>query len=112
MQLQEYGTYSECVDGPDRQAVDAVTTDDIDPRRLRRPAGQYKGKLKLVGKTFSEENYGVGLKKGDTACAPRSTTRIKKMIADGAWAEGRSRQPSARPASSPAPNPPEPDACA
>jgi glutamate transport system substrate-binding protein len=34
---------------------------------------QYKGKLKVVGAPFSEERYGVGLKKGDVALCRRST---------------------------------------
>jgi glutamate transport system substrate-binding protein len=54
-----------------------------DPRRLRR-AGQYKGKLKVVGDPFSTENYGIGLKKGDTEMCTKVTDAINKMIKDGA----------------------------
>ena len=66
MQLQEYDTYSKCVEALNAKVVDALTTDNtILAGYASQPA--YKGKLKLVGKTFSEEKYGVGLKKGDTA---------------------------------------------
>ena len=45
--------------------MDAVTTDNV---ILAGFAAQrtYAGKLKVVGKPFSTEKYGVGLKKGDT----------------------------------------------
>jgi glutamate transport system substrate-binding protein len=46
---------------------------------------QYKGKLKVVGKPFSTENYGVGLKKGDTDTCTKVNTAITKMISDGSW---------------------------
>ena len=60
--LQEYGTYSECVEALQSGAVDAVTTDDV---ILAGYAAQYPGELKVVGKGFSTENYGIGLMKGD-----------------------------------------------
>ena len=36
VQLQQYDTYSACVEALKNGAVDAVTTDEVDPRRLRR----------------------------------------------------------------------------
>ena len=39
----------------------------------------------MVGKPFSEEKYGIGLKKGDTALCEKINDAIKKMIADGSW---------------------------
>jgi glutamate transport system substrate-binding protein len=81
--LQEYGTYTECVEALVGGAVDAVTTDDV---ILAGYASQYPGQLKLVGKGFSDENYGIGLKKGDTAGTDAINAAIKKMIDDGSWA--------------------------
>ena len=84
MQLQEYKTYSLCVDALKSKAVDALTTDNtILAGYAAQPAN--KGKLKVVGNTFSEENYGVGLKKGDTAFCTQVTDSLKKMISDGSW---------------------------
>ena len=84
VQLQEYDTYSKCVEALNAKVVDALTTDNtILAGYASQPA--YKGKLKLVGKTFSEENYGIGLKKGDTALCTKITDALKKMIADGSW---------------------------
>src|SRR6476661_4356940 len=84
VQLQEYDTYSKCVEALDAKVVDALTTDNtILAGYASQPA--YKGKLKLVGKTFSEEQYGIGLKKGDTALCTKITDALKKMVADGSW---------------------------
>ena len=34
---------------------------------------------------FSEERYGIGLKKGDTELCTKITDAVKKMEQDGAW---------------------------
>jgi len=80
--LQEYGTYTECVEALRSGAVDAVTTDNV---ILAGYAAQYPGELKVVGKGFSTENYGIGLKKGDTAGTAAINKAIVAMIADGSW---------------------------
>lgn len=82
--LQEYNTYTLCVDALKAKNVDALTTDNT---ILAGYAAQEanKGKLKLVGKTFSTENYGVGLKKGDTAFCDQVVTALKKFIDSGEW---------------------------
>jgi len=80
--LQEFNTYSECVEALKTGTVEAVTTDDV---ILAGFAAQSPGEFKLVGKGFSDENYGIGLKKGDTAGKAAINTAIKKMIADGSW---------------------------
>ena len=49
--LQEYGTYTECVEALRSGAVDAVTTDNV---ILAGYAAQYPGELKVVGKGFSD----------------------------------------------------------
>ncbi|SDP12279.1 amino acid ABC transporter substrate-binding protein, PAAT family [Nakamurella panacisegetis] len=80
--LQEYGTYAECVEALKTGVVDAVTTDDV---ILAGFAAQSPGEFKVVGSGFSDENYGIGLKKGDTAGTAAINSAIKKMIADGSW---------------------------
>ena len=80
--LQEYGTYTECVEALRSGAVDAVTTDNV---ILAGYAAQYPGELKVVGQGFSTENYGIGLKKGDTAGTDAINTAIQSMIDDGSW---------------------------
>lgn len=84
VQLQEFGTYSECVAALVSKGVDAVTTDNTILAGFASQA-QYKGKLKVVGKPFSEERYGIGLKKGDKATCEKVNTAIAKMISSGDW---------------------------
>ncbi|MDX5399869.1 MAG: transporter substrate-binding domain-containing protein, partial [Actinomycetes bacterium] len=43
------------------------------------------GQFKVVGNTFSEENYGVGLPKGSTALCEQINTAITSMVEDGTW---------------------------
>jgi glutamate transport system substrate-binding protein len=81
--LQEYGGYSECLTGLENGAVDALTTDNTILAGL---AAANPGKFKLVGKGFSDENYGVGLKKGDTELRGKINAAIQKMFDDGSWA--------------------------
>ena len=73
-----------------------MTTDNV---ILAGYAAQYPGELKVVGKGFSIENYGIGLKKGDTAGTATINAAIASMIADGSLADRRWRTRSVRPAS-------------
>ena len=82
--LIEQDSYSKCVQALAGGQVDALTTDNTILAGYA-AQDQYKGKLKLVGKTFSTENYGVGLPKGDTATCTAITDAIKKFISSGAW---------------------------
>lgn len=83
VQLQEYDTYSLCVEALRSGSVDAVTTDDI---ILAGYAAQSPGQLKVVGQPFTTENYGIGLKKGDQESRDAINDAIEAMIADGSWA--------------------------
>ncbi|WP_072687653.1 glutamate ABC transporter substrate-binding protein [Rhodococcus marinonascens] len=82
VQLQEFDTYSACVEALRNGAVDAVTTDDI---ILAGFAAQYPGELKVVGQPFTEERYGIGLAKGDDEARAKINDAIDEMIADGSW---------------------------
>jgi ABC-type amino acid transport/signal transduction systems, periplasmic component/domain len=78
----EFKTYSECVKQLIDKRVDAVTTDDA---ILAGYAAQAPDSLKVVGNTFSEERYGIGLPKGDKALCQKVTDIIKTAISDGTW---------------------------
>lgn len=67
VQLQEYGTYSECVEQLANGTIDALTTDDTILAGYAAQE-QYAGQLTVVGAPFSEENYGVGLPKEAENC--------------------------------------------
>ncbi|GAA2198343.1 glutamate ABC transporter substrate-binding protein [Sinomonas flava] len=60
----EFETYSQCVEALKGGQVDAVTTDQA---ILIGYAAQEPDALKVVGKPFTTEKYGIGLPKGDTA---------------------------------------------
>ena len=66
IQLKEFPRFSDCVQALNNSEVDAVTTDDVILAGFAAQP-QYQGRLKLVGQGFSDENYGVGIKKGNTA---------------------------------------------
>jgi glutamate transport system substrate-binding protein len=84
VQLQEFATYSQCLPALANKGVDALTTDDtILAGFASQP--EYAGKFKVVGKPFSEEKYGIGLKKGDTATCEKVNAAITKMVSDGSW---------------------------
>ncbi|WP_405900236.1 glutamate ABC transporter substrate-binding protein [Streptomyces sp. NBC_00727] len=82
--LQEYGGYSECLTGLENKAVDALTTDDS---ILAGYASQdvNKGKFKLAGFKMTNENYGIGLKKGDADLKKKINDALTKMVSDGSW---------------------------
>ncbi|MEU2112054.1 glutamate ABC transporter substrate-binding protein [Streptomyces sp. NPDC019507] len=83
-QLQEYGGYSECLTGLENKVIDALTTDDS---ILAGYAAQeaFKGKFKLAGFKMSNENYGIGLKKGDAALKDKINKALEKMVQDKSW---------------------------
>lgn len=111
VQLQEFATYSECLPALGNGGVDALTTDDtILAGFAAQP--EYAGKFKVVGQPFSEERYGIGLKKGDTAQCQKVTDAIKKMITDGAWQKAIDDNLGPAGYKAGAGNPPTPDACA
>ena len=82
VQLMEQPGYAECATALFSGIVDAVTTDDIILAGL---ASASRGKLKVVGKPFTQEYYGVGIKKGNTKLATQINNAIAQMIQDGAW---------------------------
>jgi glutamate transport system substrate-binding protein len=83
-QLQLFDTYSKCVEALAAGSVDAVTTDDIILAGYAAQS-QYSGKFKVVGKPFSTEPYGIGLKKDDKASCDKINDILKKAATDGRY---------------------------
>jgi len=79
-----YDTYAQCVDKLLTKEVDAVTTDDA---ILKGYGAKNQGKLKVVGKTFSTEKYGVGLKIDDKALRDAINDALKAHEDNGDWAK-------------------------
>ncbi|MDX2932626.1 glutamate ABC transporter substrate-binding protein [Streptomyces ipomoeae] len=83
-QLRTNSSYSECLAGLQSGAVDALTTDDSILAGYAAQE-QYKGQFKLAGLKLSNENYGIGVKKGDTATVDKINAALEKMVSDGSW---------------------------
>ncbi len=103
--LVELPTFSECVQALADSKVDAVTTDDVILAGYAAEE-QYRGKLKVIGKGFSDELYGIGVKKGDTAMVDKVNAALKQYIQDGSWAN--SLNSTVRPSGYSIPEPPTP----
>ena len=111
--LLEQPSYAECVTAMQGGSIDAVTTDDIILAGLASTDAN-KGKFKVIGNTFSEERYGVGLPKEDglVKCEDINTA-ITKMVEEGAWEEAIKKNTEGVDYTfNAALNPPETDACA
>ena len=101
VQLQQYDTYSACVEALKNGAVDAVTTDEV---ILAGYSAQSPGTFKIVGRPFTDEPYGIGLKKGDTGLRTKIDDAITKMERDGSWKAAFEK--NLGPAGIPTPTPP------
>lgn len=77
-----YDTYSVCVDNLLTFQVDAVTTDDS---ILLGYAAKAPDEMKVVGKPFSKEPYGIGLAKSDTALRFALDDAIVAHERNGDW---------------------------
>ncbi|GAA1351124.1 glutamate ABC transporter substrate-binding protein [Arthrobacter koreensis] len=109
--LVEQPSYAECVTAMQGGSIDAVTTDDIILAGLASTDAN-KGQFKVVGNTFSEEKYGVGIQKGSDKCEDINAA-IEKMIEDGAWEEAIKKNTEGADYTFNAElNPPTMDACA
>jgi len=81
-QVVEFKTYSECVSQLIDSKVDAVTTDDA---ILKGYAAQNPSQLKVVGKPFTTEKYGIGVPKADKALRNKINDIIVASEKDGTW---------------------------
>ncbi|MHA3021614.1 glutamate ABC transporter substrate-binding protein [Mycobacterium sp. BMJ-28] len=104
VQLQQYDTYSACIEALKNGAIDAITTDDV---ILAGFAAQTPGTFKIVGEPFSQEKHGIGVKKGDSELRNKINDAIEKMEKDGAWKTAFDK--NLGPSGYPAPQPPQID---
>ncbi len=80
-QVLDLPTTANCVEALKDGRVDAVSTDDT----LLAGFAEKFNAFQLVGKQFSVEKYGVGLKKGDTDFRNYLNDVIEKSFKDGSW---------------------------
>jgi glutamate transport system substrate-binding protein len=81
-ELTEFDVYSKCAEALKNGQVQAVTTDNVILLGL---ISQDQEAFELVGKTFTEEPYGIGVKKGDTAFRSFINDTLEKTEQDGRW---------------------------
>ncbi|MEV0620927.1 glutamate ABC transporter substrate-binding protein [Nonomuraea sp. NPDC050404] len=74
------GNYSECVQKLSGSNLDAVTTDDLILAGFAKQAG---GDFKVLGQGFTDEKYGIGLKKGDTKTCEAVNKAVKTLWDNG-----------------------------
>ncbi len=75
-------SYSECFTALQNGQADAMTTDDIILLGFKATQGD---KFELVGGQFTQEPYGVGVKKGNTDLIKFVNDELAKMKKDGRW---------------------------
>ncbi|MGW7102823.1 glutamate ABC transporter substrate-binding protein [Streptomyces sp. NPDC054838] len=80
----ELGSYSDCLVALQDNQADAMTTDNSILAGYAAQKGN-EGKFKLLGLNLSNENYGIGIKKGDTELQRKINTALTKMVSDGSW---------------------------
>jgi glutamate transport system substrate-binding protein len=81
-QLTEFDVYSKCAEALKNDQVQAVTTDNVILLGL---ISQDPEAFELVGKPFTEEPYGIGLKKGDDQFRTFINDTLQKAFDDGRW---------------------------
>jgi glutamate transport system substrate-binding protein len=77
-----FDTYSKCAEALGDGRVQAEVTDNSILAGL---AAQSQGKYKVLNAPFSDEPYGIGLKKGDTALRTFVNDVIQKIEDNGTW---------------------------
>jgi glutamate transport system substrate-binding protein len=85
-QLVLFDVYDKCADALRTGQVGVVTTDNV---ILLGFVAESEGKFKLVGEQFTEEPYGIGVKKGDKAFCEfiNKTLKENEEAYNKAWAD-------------------------
>ena len=83
-QLVEFEGYDDCVSAMENGQVQATTTDNV---ILTGYVAENEGAYELVGEQFTEEPYGIGLAKGDTAFCEFVNEALASAAEDGSYEE-------------------------
>ena len=81
-QLTTFDTYGKCAEALKNGQTDAVTTDEAILLGL---VSKSPEDFKVVGEQFTEEPYGIGLKKGDQAFRDFVNDLLEESYEDGRW---------------------------
>jgi glutamate transport system substrate-binding protein len=83
-QIVLFDGYAKCVEALKTKVVDAVTTDNV---ILLGYADQAPAEVKVLNKAFTQEPYGIGVKKEDTAFRGFINDVLEKIYKDGRYAK-------------------------
>lgn len=83
-ELELTDAYSNCLQPLRNGQVDAISTDNV---ILSGFVDQNPDEFKLVGETFTEEPYGIGIKKGDDAFRTFINDVLEESYKDGRWTD-------------------------
>ena len=83
-EVVEYDVYSKCADDLRNGRVDAVSTDNVILVGL---ISESDGAFKLVANPFTEEPYGIGVKKGDDEFRTFINDVLEEIYESGEWAD-------------------------
>jgi glutamate transport system substrate-binding protein len=81
-QLTLFDVYSKCADALRTGQVDVVTTDNVILLGL---IDKSDGAYKLVGNKFTQEPYGIGIKKGDVKFCEFINSALQRAASDGRY---------------------------
>jgi eukaryotic-like serine/threonine-protein kinase len=81
-------TYPACLDQLLAEHVDAVTSDDV---LLRGYVSADPQRLRMVGRPFTEVEYGIGLAHADKPLRDKVNDILTTALSDGAWQAGYDR---------------------
>jgi glutamate transport system substrate-binding protein len=74
--------FGECLPALVEGRIDAISTDDTILLGLM---SRYPDRLRLVGRPFGKEPYGMGVRKGDTVFRDYLNRLIDRSLRDGSW---------------------------
>jgi ABC-type amino acid transport substrate-binding protein len=80
--LIRHNSYGECVEDLLDGTADAVSTDSI---ILAGYAKAHPGRLRLLGKPFGQEAWGIGMARGQDTLRQAVCTSIKRYVDSGGW---------------------------
>jgi len=83
-QIVLFGGYAQCVEALKTTVVDAVTTDNV---ILLGYVDQNPDAFKILNRPFTQEPYGIGVKKDDTTFRDFINDVLEKIYTDGRYAQ-------------------------
>lgn len=88
-QVEERDQFTECITALLSGDADAVSGDDFALAGLAEVRGG--NQLRLVGSPFTQEHYGIAVRKNDPELVATINAALEKMMSEGAWKQALTR---------------------